>query len=331
MYPLKIAIDAQIMMKNHARRMVLGAAECAGTAIIVPDTAATMAKLHYHKVAARYVEKSIVWSAVANNEPIDEEALGLRIQDRLDKTTQGFAAWLDNEQQRNDGLFERAPRTQKTQGVARELSMHGVVDDPADTRWEFGEDPYMIAEALEAGAHWIASDNFGTLRPHAMEDWLNRVQSEGRYTHVPRPFILSGQQALDTMLEQTPGWNENPRERAPQRIALAHALSEPNDARTPIAHRIAILGRFATDLRDCGMSVPGKDLERWQTRMYANLEHGKENEVWREIEQMRDLRPTKNVNRTRQAEDRRLGYEAGTIAATHQEQPQRTRPGAIGP
>ena len=134
MYPLKVAIDAQIMMKNHARRMVLGAAECAGTAAIVPDAAATMAKLHYHRVEAIYVEKSIVWNTAANNERIDEEALGLRVQDRLEKTTRGFAAWLDNEQQRNDGLFERAPRTRKTQGAVRidDLEVHSGLQELSD-------------------------------------------------------------------------------------------------------------------------------------------------------------------------------------------------------
>ena len=327
---MKIAIDAQIMMRNHARRMVLGAAECVGTAIILPETAAIMAKLNYHKVAARYVEKVVVWNAAANDQELDDEVLGIRIQDQLDKTTQGFADWLDNEQQRNDGMFERAPRTRKSQGVARELSLRGVVDDPTDTRWEVGEDPYMIAEALEAGAHWVASDNFRTLRPDAMEDWLNSAQSQGRYTHVPRPFILSGQEAVDTMLAQTPGWDSNPHSHGLRRIALAHALSEPNDENAQIARRVAILGRFATDLRDCGMSMPGKDLEHWQTRMYAKLEHGKEDLVWNEINHLRSLQSTEDVRRTREAEDRRLRYEAGMIPNARGHRTENASTGGIG-
>ena len=308
---MKIAIDAQILMKNHARRMVIGAAECASVSVVLPETAATMAKLHYHRVAERYVEKVVVWSAEAAQETLDEEAMGLRIQDKLDKVTDGFAHWLDEEQRRNDGIFERAPRTRRTQGVARELSLHGVVGDPKDTRWELGEDPYVIAEALEAGAHWIASDNFRTLSEDAMEDWLDGVGREGRYEHVPRPFILSGQKALDTMLARVEGWSPEPEERALRRIALAHALSEPNDETTGITRRVAILGRFAKDLQDCAMSVPGKNLEHWQIRMYARLEDGKENRVWDEIERLRRIRPTGDVRRTREAEDRRIQWERG--------------------
>ena len=313
---MKIAIDAQILMKNHARRLILGAAECAGVGIVLPETAATMAKANYHRVAARYVEKVVLWNAESGVDPLDEERLGLRVQDRLDKVTAGFARWIEDEQQRNDGIFERAPRTRKNRGVARELSLSGVVDDPKDTRWGIGEDPHVIAEALEAGAHWIASDNFATLRPDVMEDWLDGVQRAGRYVHVPRPFILSGQKAVDTMLAREPGWEHDPGVRSRRRIALAHALSEPNDASTEIARRVAILGRFAADLRDCGMRVPGRDLERWQIRMYAQLERGLEHLVWDEIARLKTLQPTENVTRTRAAEDRRMQWECGAASSS---------------
>lgn len=215
---MKIAIDARILMKNHARRMVTGAAECASVGVVLPETATTMAKLSYHRVAARYVEKVVVWSAEAAQETLSEDA---------------------------------------------------------------------------------------------MEDWLDGVQGEGRYEHVPRPFILSGQKALDTMLARVEGWSPEPEERALRRIALAHALSEPNDETTGVARRVAILGRFARDLQDCAMSVPGKNLERWQTRMYARLEDGKENRVWDEIERLKRIRPTGDVRRTREAEDRRMEWERG--------------------
>ena len=306
---MKIAIDAQILMRNHARRMVLGAAECAGATVVLPETAATMATLSYHRVAARYVKKVVVWDAHAAGEPLDDEVLGRRIQERMEKTTEGFAHWIEDEQRRNDGVFERAPRTKTGEALAWELSLNHVVDDPRDTRWGIGEDPYVIAEALEAGAHWIASDNFKTLHPQAMEDWLDRVQEQGRYTHVPRPFMLSGEKAVDMMLAHTPGWTREPTGRALQRVALAHALSEPNDPTTRIARRIGILGRFAQDLLDCAMSIPGGDLERWQMHMYAMLEQGHEDAAWAEIGQLKKLRPTTSVTRTRVAEDRRIRWE----------------------
>ena len=327
---MKIAIDAQILMRNHARRMVLGAAECASAGVVLPETATAMAKLHYHRVAARYVEKVVVWSAAAANEALDEERLGLRIHDRIEQTTQGFARWLDDEQERNDGRFERAPRTRTSQGVARELSAAGVVCDADDTRWGIGEDPYVIAEALEAGAHWIASDNFATLRPDAMEDSLDDAQREGRYPHVPRPFMLSGQKAVDTLLAHTGGWADHPSTRSLRRVALAHALSEPNDTTLDAARRVAILGRFAADLRACAMHGPGTDLERWQIRMYAALEQQREDTVWTEIEQLRTLQPAESVERTRAAEDRRMRYERGMAYAEAHHATTKPRTGGIG-
>ena len=117
------------------------------------------------------------------------------------------------------------PRTRKAQGVAMEISNEGVVDDPEDRRWGVGEDPYVIAEALEAGAHWLASDNFKTLRPDVMEIWLDKVQRCGRFTHVPRPFILSAEQALRDMQNRSMEWNGVEDEL--MRRAIAYAVSRP--------------------------------------------------------------------------------------------------------
>ena len=308
---MKIAIGANILMKNHARRMVLGAAECAGSTVVLPETAAIMAKLNYRKVSTRYAENVVVWNARRAREPFDQQVLAPRIRDMLRQICEGFAQWLDDEQQRNDGIFERAPSTTKSQDVAHELSLNRIVDDPKDTRWEIGEDPYVIAEALEAGAHWIASDNFNTLRPHAMENWLDRVQQQGRYLHAPRPFILSAEQALDMMLARTTEWERDAHVRASWRIALAHALSEPSDPATTIARRIGILARFAKDLRDCGMSTAGNDLLQWQIDAYVKLEQGQEQAAWHAIGKLQRLRPTREVQRTREAEDRRRQWERG--------------------
>ncbi|MCY4285477.1 MAG: DUF4276 family protein [Thiotrichales bacterium] len=86
--------------------------------------------------------------------------------------------------------------------TAMEVAQAGVVNDPHDLRWEIGEDPYVLGEALEVGAHWVASDNFKTLDRDAMEAWLDDAQREGRYTQVPRPFIPSAESAVDTLLKQ---------------------------------------------------------------------------------------------------------------------------------
>ena len=127
---MRIAIDAQIMLRNHARRMIIGAAEFGRWNVVVPITAATIAKMHYAKVSTNYVTKKTVWDSKLAGEEISDEALGLRIHDALERTSAGFAQWIDDESRRNDRIFEIGERTRKAQGVAMELARAKVVDDP---------------------------------------------------------------------------------------------------------------------------------------------------------------------------------------------------------
>ena len=88
---MRIALDAQIMLRNHARRMIIGAAEFGRWNVVVPITAATIAKMHYAKVSTNYVTKKTVWDSKLAGEEISDEALGLRIHDALERTSAGFA------------------------------------------------------------------------------------------------------------------------------------------------------------------------------------------------------------------------------------------------
>ena len=309
---MKIAVDAQIMLRNHARRMVLGAAEVARWSVVVPATAAVMAKLHYAKVAKGYVTKKVEWEVELAQRAVSDEALGLLIHDRLEQVSAGFGQWLENEPMRNDRVFEIGQRTRSAQGVAMELDRAGVVDDPRDTRWSIGEDPYGVAEALEAGAHWIASGNFATLKPERMERWLDDAQAQGRFTHVPRPFILNPETAVLTMLKGEVPAHQQRYSNEELTNGLAHALSEPNEHASNLKRRVVILARFANDLTDAGMSGPGRTLERWCTRAAARNRAGRENETWEEIRKLERTIPTGVVTRTRETEQRRMALEQST-------------------
>ena len=323
---MRIAVDAQIMLRNHARRMIIGAAELARWNVVVPITAATMAKMHYAKVSTNYVTKKTVWDSKLAGEEISDEALGLRIYDALEKTSAGFAQWIDDESRRNDRIFEIGDRTRKAQGVAMELARAKVVDDPQDTRWEVGEDPYVIAEALEARAHWIASGNFRMLKPQNMERWLDQVQAQGRFESVPRPFIIDPETAVTKMLRYEGPSQSQYDERALAR-GLAHAVSEPDDADASLGRRVAILTRFASELSDCGMSTAGQTLAEWCMSAAARIQRAKEQEVWNDIREMRRMVLTEEVKRTREAEKRRMRHEEGPARATGQ---QRARPKTSG-
>ena len=305
-----MAIDAQVILRNHARRMLLGAAEVGGWDVVLPVTAALMAKQNCAKVVRGYARKKVDWELALAGQEMSDEARGLLVHERVQASSAAFARWLDQEPRRNDRLFEIGERTRRAEGVAMELDEAGVVDDPDDTRWSIGEDPYVLAEALEAGAHWIASGNFKTLRPERMEEWLDDVQAQGRFTHVPRPFILSPEKAVRTMLESIGVWQRYGSDLA--LTGLANALCEPKKDTENVKRRVAILTRFAKDLGDAGMAQVGKSLTRWCTHAAVRTNTGRTEEIWEEIRTMQRIILTSEVRRTREAEDRRIELEHTT-------------------
>ena len=191
-----------------------------------------------------------------------------------------------------------------------ELHAAGVVDDPSDRRWKVGEDPYVIAEALEAGAHWLVSDNLSTLKPGVMELWLDKAQAEGRYMQAPRPFILLPDQAVHKMIEQSVQWKRTVHPSV--RRAVIHAVGAPRDPGRSVDGRLVIFERFARELQDCGMPITGEETEHWAHKMRAEIVAGNAARVEREFATLTNLVPIERVSRTREAEERRM-HEEGLV------------------
>lgn len=311
-----IAIDTQIVMRTNARRMVFGAAEIAGATIIVPETAVFFAKVHYHRVAAGYAATRVRWEAAEQGTELSDEEAARRTSARTERACAGCTKWLDTEPTRNDSLVRVAQRTSEAGTTAMELALAGAVNDPKDHRWVVGEDPYVIAEALHAGAHWIASENFETLREGAMEAWLDEVQAQGRFTHVPRPFIVRADTAIRTLMGRAAGAQRDPHEDRADVLALAHALSEPKRQSTPLARRVAIVGMFGEDIAAGGITRAGAIIRKWHADSAARLGTNPQR-VRDEIEELRQWIPTDRVQRTRDGEDRRLTLEAKGEEATN--------------
>ena len=332
---MRIAVDTQIILRNHARRMVFAAAEVAGAQVILPITAVAMAKVNYARVSKEYVKKRLSWEEARERSEFSDEEWAKRLEDRLDQVAAGFSLWLDSESRRNDSYIQIVERSRKAKYLARELDLAGVVEDPKDTRWGVGEDPYVIAEALEAGAHWMASDNLQTVKKEEMEEWLDEVQAKGRYTHVPRPFILSAERALDTLLRRA-GHGITLREEGDRlRIALANAVSRPNSTEGGLTRRLGVLERFANELTDCGMRRSGEALWKWQARRAVALFTGTpeqraegSNDAWARLEELEWTIGVERVQGTREAEERRLQLEekGGRVRNTQT----RTRRGSGG-
>ena len=307
---MKIAVDAQIVLRNAARRMVFGSAELAGVDVVVPETAAHFAKEHYRRVAKHYVIDRIEWENAREGTQWSEERMAEETAKQLAQVSAGFASWIDEEATRNDGIFTIATRTPKAQTTAMEIARAGVVDDPEDQRWVIGEDPFVLGEALEAGAHWIASDNLKTLDTDAMEEWLEDVQARGRFLHVPRPFILTAEAAVGKMLNDVGSsigdGALSPKER---RRMLANALSRPADTRTNALRRVQILGKMGRDIRNAGLRRTGRELHQWHVRKTGQMRKGAIASITTEIAQMDEALRTDRVARTRAAEDRRRRAE----------------------
>lgn len=143
-----MGLDAQLLLRNSARRMLFGAAEFGGWNLLVPTTAAVMARTHYAGVISGYITRKIEFEADQNKEHLSDEAIGLQIHDAVAKASVGFSQWLDDEPQRNDRLFEIVERTRSAQGLAMELFRARVIDDPKDTRSGSAKTPLCSPKPL---------------------------------------------------------------------------------------------------------------------------------------------------------------------------------------
>ena len=310
-----LALDTQLVIRTQCRRMLSATAEATGCRIVVPTTAARMAALTYRFTVAKYLRRRTIRELAARGEPTTDKAIASKIAPLVDHATTGFATWLENEGQRNDSVIEVATPSRSTGELAVELFASGIIRDPSDTRWNIGEDPYVVAEALTSGAHWIASENLVRVSRKEMELWLNDEQAEGRYSHVPRPFILSPDEAIDTMLDQadperSPVANATGTrgERVRATTLIAQAVTAPR-RNFPVNERLAILDRFGNDLVADGLIDTGKRILRETEGMQLALEHQGPAAVNHLLGTMTAILPTTTVEHTRSAEDRRLELE----------------------
>ena len=319
----KIAVDANLLVRNAARRLILGTAELTGYGVIVPETADLMSRQVYRKVRGNGARAQVMYEMIKEGKDIHSEEGAERLKNRLDLQEAGFARWLDTEPERNDGVLERGLRTEQTRKTAAALLAAGVVEDAEDTRFGTGEDPQVLAEALEAGAQWIASDNLKTIVVGAMERWLDKEQVMGRYMHVPRPFILQADEAVGQLLkEHDPQRMSDPWQAEVLRIAVCAALCESESRDVNVENRVWNLGRFGSGVVNGGARDTGGLVRRWTRMAKMRLDRGRRAEVVQDLARMSDVVSTKQVARTREAEARRLSLEQGGTGSPNPMSPQ---------
>ena len=322
---MKIALDAQLILRTQARRMFFAAAEIAHCAIVLPATATEMAQLHYARVSRGTVTRRTEWELKRDRYRFDQETLSGIIAERLTKAEAGFRTWLATEPQRNRPLFTIGERSKSTAALAEELWLAGVVSDRKDQRWDVGEDPFVLAEALEAGAHWIASANFSTLEPDVMEQWLEEVQAKGRFPHVPRPFILRPESALDTLIHRAQAAHARPALDTEVRLALGHAVSHPGRKGVSTAEHVAALTRLVDQLGAGGLHKCARILSAWATDAAADLHQGNEAQLWTQIKNLEEIVAPDQIRETRACEERRTDLEThGALEPQRKRRPPRT-------
>lgn len=306
----KLAVDANILVRNATRRLITGVAEVSGYAVVVPATAGKSAKEVYRKVIAAQKAREVEYESMRQGEPAEGEEARRRLTEKLDNAEHGFAAWLESEPKVNSGMMETAESTQKTKDVASSLLLEEVVQDPKDERYGTGEDPQVLAEALEAGAQWVASDNLSTISIDAMNRWLEKQQLMGNYLEVPQPFILRPDEAVITLLRDSlPNLMGNPWTADTTQVALCAAICESTNEAQTLEMRVWNLGRFGSGTRKGGAPLTGGLTQQWVRKARFRMRRNRAAEVIGELERMREFFDTKRLERTRAAEDRRLTLE----------------------
>ena len=244
--------------------------------------------------------------------PTEGEEAERRLTEKLDNAESGFAAWLEGEPKVNSGMMEIAESTQKTRDVASSLLLAEVVQDPKDERYGTGEDPQVLAEALEAGAQWVASDNLTTISIDAMNRWLEKQQRMGNYREVPQPFILRPDEAVVTLLRASrPDLMTDPWTADTAQVALCAAICESTNEAETLERRVWNLGRFGNATMEGGAPLTGGLTRKWIRQARFRMKRKRVAEVLGELERMRGIFDTRTLERTRAAEDRRLTLERG--------------------
>ena len=189
-------------------------------------------------------------------------------------------------------------------------------EDWEPNRWGTGSDPHVLAEALEAGAHWASTGNVTTLDAYVMEEWLDRAQADGRYLQVSRPFVLDGEETIALGLGEGSGPDrEDLATKHRCRLALANALCRPASLGEDPRERLQVLARFAKSVRKAGFRHTGLELERWseQRRFEIRNGHATASDLGAELDRLdRELAATE-VARIRDAEDRRRRLEQDSL------------------
>ena len=306
----KLAIDANLLVRNATRRLMMGVAEIAKFRVVIPATAAHVGKQVYRKVRAGGERKRIEYEMELEGRPEKGGEATDKLTQALDNAEAGFAQWLESEPLRNDAMIEIAASNDRTRQVASALLLAEVVEDPDDRRFGTGEDPQVLAEALEAGAQWVASDNLHTISVDAMERWLDKEQAMGHYQQVPRPFILRPDQAVETLLRTAePHAMANPWDADTMHVALCAALCEANRPGVALRTQVWNLSRFADVTRKGGAPLTGGLTRRWVRKAMHRLTTQRHAEVTGGFSELTLKIQATAVAKTRAAEERRLTLE----------------------
>ena len=294
------ALDTNLVLAVDARRFLCAMQETTGGEIVVTEQvhreacslSSVFAQKAARKESVRLLERE---PSMSEQDLLEYETRRtLEIADRTE-------AWFEGERARNDAAWRYVPRPPHSRVLQAQLLSTPCLTD-ADNR---GADAWVVAEAVLSGATVLAADNLRSIRHGVLNHWLKHQREKGNrlVEGVPDTFVMDPDTAVQERVRRVFGGAEAGSPRRFGRRCLEWALGAcvPDEGREP--DRVSgIVRRFLSNLR-------AKGLEAVAEASVSVLEDMGETGFAKAVSSVR------LPERTRGAEDRRLGAGARRVAA----------------
>ena len=312
---LSLALDAQLFLRTQVRIMLIGTAELTQARIIMPETALLGGANAYRNMCFKYAETIVKHEAQRAGLKLTEDEADTitgTVWDRVDK---GFREWIEREPRTNSACFQIAPGSTRTKNIAISLRRNGVALDHSDTRWETGEDPQVIAEALQAGARWVSSDNLKIVSTEMLDEWMQARQRKGEFANAHRPFVIGPDAAMREMVDGYRRRSGEPMEHAALYKAVFWTLCDTSAPHLSLAAKVTRASGRARQIKAGGLHVAGSCAETWCNELKDAINQGQPDAALQSIRKVQRWATQHDLVATISGERRRKQAEAASETA----------------
>lgn len=285
-----LAVDANLMLAMDARRFLCAMQELTGGVLVVTERVFKESWEKCADVAAKPAERAVLRKA-------DESGRGrwdadAQIERLTMQHTVGWRHWVEAERTNENAAWHY----RKSSGHALNLQMRLLTSSRAFKGESRFGDSLAVAEAMETGAHAIASNNFGSILQDVFNEWLfakKHLDGDQWFQNVQVPFILGREAAVERRVLEVGACSPG---EAVCRWALGACLPKVTEDENVIN---AVLRRFLGNMGKGGLAHAAGDAADFLNALQNDVPAG-----W-----VADLNPQR-ATRTQGAEDRRLASVA---------------------